>query len=163
MTSLAMLLQDRGLLRESEALLRDALQIYEASVGPDHQYVASTLTELGAVLTEQGSPEEAEAVLLRALGIRERDFPATHPLASATNVVYGHTLARLGRFEEAERLLLAHLPEQDAPAPALDRRTRRALEWTASLYEDWGKPGQAEHFRKVISKSAISHTVTSEN
>lgn len=145
-----MLLQDKGRLDEAESLLRDALQLYEASVGPDHQYVASTLTELGAVLTEKGLPQDAEPILLRAIEIRAQDYPATNPLVAATNIVYGHTVARLGRYDEAERLLLDNFPHLGQATGAHDRRTRRALEWTASLYEDWDKPQEADRYRRRI-------------
>jgi serine/threonine-protein kinase len=150
MTSLAMLLQDKGLSDQAESLLRDALRLYEASVGPDHQYVASTLTELGAVLTEKGLPQEAEPILLRAVGIRAQDYPATHPLVAATNTVYGHALARLGRYDDAERLLVDSLLYLTPATGGLDRRTRRALAWTVNLYEDWGKPEEADRYRQRI-------------
>lgn len=148
MTSLAMLLQDKGDLDEAERLLRGALQLYEASVGFDHQYVASALTELGAVLTEQGRLEEAETLLLRAIEIRTQDYPDVHPLVAATHIVYGHTVARLGRYAEAERLLVDNYPHLGQTSGATDRRARRALGWTVSLYEAWGKPLEAERYRQ---------------
>jgi serine/threonine-protein kinase len=150
MTSLAMLLQDKGRLDESESLLRDALQLYEGSVGRDHQYVASALTELGAVLTEKGLPQDAEPLLIRAIAIRAQDYTSTHPLVAATNTVYGHTLARLGRYDEAERLLIDNLPYLTPATGGTDRRSRRALAWTVSLYEDWEKPEAAERYRQQM-------------
>jgi serine/threonine-protein kinase len=159
MTSLAMLLQDKGLLDESESLLRDALQRYEASVGPDHQYVASALTALGAVLTEKGLPQDAEPILMRAVEIRTQDYRSTHPLVAATNTVYGHALARLGRYDEAERLLIDSLPYLTPATGEADRRTRRALAWTVSLYEDWGKAEEAERYRQrlLLSEAIVSN------
>jgi serine/threonine protein kinase/tetratricopeptide (TPR) repeat protein len=153
MTSLAMLLHDKGDLDEAESLLRDALRIYEESVGPDHQYVASTLTELGAVLTEKGLPEDAELILLRAVEIRTQDYPPMHPLVAATNTVYGHALAGLGRYDDAERLLIDNLPYLTPATGGADRRSRRALAWTVSLYEDWGKPEEADRYRQQVLPS----------
>jgi serine/threonine-protein kinase len=155
MTALAMLLQDKGLLDESESLLRDALQLYEESVGPDHQYVASALTELGAVLTEKGLSQDAEPILIRAVEIRAQDYPSTHPLVAATNTVYGHALARLGRYDDAERLLVDSLPYLRTTTGGADRRTRRALHWTVSLYEDWDKPQDAARYRQEIVQLSI--------
>ena len=154
MTSLAMLLQDKGELDEAESLLRDALELYEDSIGPDHQYVASTLTELGAVLTEQDRLLEAETVLLRAIEIRTQDYPDVHPLVAATHIVYGHTVARLGRYAEAERLLVDNYPYLGQPSGELDRRARRALGWTANLYEAWGKPEEAARYRQQILQAS---------
>ena len=153
MTSLAMLLHDKGDLDEAESLIRDALQLYEQSVGPDHQYVASALTELGAVLTEKGLPQDAEPILVRASEIRTQDYPSTHPLVAATNTVYGHALASLGRYDEAERLLIDNLPHLTPATGRADRRSRRALAWTVSLYEDWGRPEEAERYRQQVPPS----------
>jgi serine/threonine-protein kinase len=154
MTALAMLLCDKAELEEAESLLRDALRLLENSVGTDHQYVASTLTELGAVLTEKGAPDEAAPLLQRAIAIRTADYALDNPLVAATNTVYAHTLAGLGRYQEAERLLLDNYPnlaENDGP---MDRRTRRALGWTVSLYEAWNKPEQADRYRQLLSSGA---------
>jgi eukaryotic-like serine/threonine-protein kinase len=151
MTRLAMLEHDVGRLDEAESLLRDALRLFEASLGPDHQYVASALTELGAVLTDLGRYEEAETALLRAIAIRENDYEPSNPLVATTRTAYGHTLARLGRFEEAERLLVDNsLLLLDADG-RLDRRTRRALSWTAGLYEAWGRPDEAGRYRRLLT------------
>jgi serine/threonine protein kinase len=150
MTALAMLLHDKGLLDEAESLLRDALQLYEGSVGRNHQYVASALTELGAVLTGKGLAQDAEPILLRAVEIRTQDYPSTHPLVAATNSVYGHALARLGRYDEAERLLTDNLPYLTPATGGTNRRSRRALAWTVSLYEDWEKPEEAERYRQQM-------------
>jgi eukaryotic-like serine/threonine-protein kinase len=158
MTSLAMLLQDEGLLEEAEALLMEALRIYEESVGPDHQYVASTLTELGVVLTDRNLPHDAEPLLLRALEIRRKDFDDTHPLLAATNLAYSHALARLGRYDEAERLLLDNVQTVAGSATAPDRRTRRAMQWAVSLYEDWEKPDEADLYRQRIRSAHQSIT-----
>jgi tetratricopeptide (TPR) repeat protein len=132
-------------------MLREALHLFEESVGPDHQYVGSALTELGAVLTEKGLPEDAEPMLLRAVEIRRQDYPESHPLVAATNSVYGHTLARLGRYDEAEPLLIDNLPYLTPATGGTDRRSRRALAWTVSLYEDWGKPEEAERYRQQMA------------
>jgi serine/threonine-protein kinase len=153
MTRIAMLLQDKGRLNEAESMLREALQLFEESVGPDHQYVGSALTELGAVLAEKGLPQDAEPMLLRAVEIRTQDYPATHPLVAATNTVYGHALARLGRYDDAEPLLIDNLPYLTPATGGADRRTRRALAWTVSLYEDWGKPEEADRYRQQMLPS----------
>jgi serine/threonine protein kinase/TolA-binding protein len=153
MTRIAMLQQDQGRLNEAESMLREALQLFENSLAPDHQYVASALTELGSVLTELGLPQEAEPLLLRAVDIRTQDYPSTHPLVAATNTVYGHALAGLGRYDDAERLLIDNLPYLTPATGGADRRSRRALAWIVSLYEDWGKPEEADRYRQQVLPS----------
>ena len=150
MTSLAMLLADMGRAGEAETLLRQALAIYEGSLGPEHQYIASTLTELGAVLTERGAGEEGVSVLQRAMDIRAVDYGPGDPLSAATSAAYGHALARIGRFEEAEKLLLGSVGTLSEARGTSSRRTRRAIEWIAELYDVWGRPDDAIRWREQL-------------
>lgn len=154
MTRLAMLEHDMGRLDEAESLLRDALQLFEASLGPDHQYVASALTEIGAVLTDKGRYDDAETMLLRAISIREQDYEPSNPLVATTRTAYGHVLLRQGRFEEAERELIENVRVLLEAGEAPDRRTRRALRWTAALYDAWGRPEEEQRYRQLLAPAA---------
>jgi eukaryotic-like serine/threonine-protein kinase len=151
MTSMAMLKAEQGKHREAESLLRQAIAIFEASVGPDHQYVASALTELGVVLADSGAPGDALPLLERAEVIRASDYGPDDPLMAATTAAYGHVLARLGRYEEAERAMLASVPLLVEARGRPDRRARRALDWTADLYESWSRPDDASRYREQLA------------
>ena len=122
-TILGMLLHDKNDLENAEAVLREALLIYDEALNDDHQYIASALTELGAVLNTAGRASEARPVLERALEIRLKDYPPEHVLVAATQAEYGDTLSRLGLFDEAKPLLQQSLAVlRDRP----DRRLTRA-------------------------------------
>lgn len=151
MTSMAMLRSDQGRLAEAETLLRQAIAIFESSVGPDHQYVASALTELGVVLTDSGAPIDALPLLERAREIRASDYEPDDPLMAATTAAYGHALARLGRFEEAEHAMLASVPSLVEAGGRPNRRARRALDWTADLYDAWSRPDDALRYRERLA------------
>jgi tetratricopeptide (TPR) repeat protein len=105
--NLAGLLSGNNRKREAEPMYRRALNIREASLGPDHPLVASNLNNLAALLySSTNRKSEAEPMFRRALGI-----------LIAFRVSTGHTPPN---FESAQRnysLLLEELgnsPEQIA-------------------------------------------------
>ena len=63
------------LLREAQAIAREALPLREAVHGPHDPFVANTLTGLGEVLIELQRPREAVEALDRAMKIREAVDP----------------------------------------------------------------------------------------
>ena len=89
-----------GRVTEAEPLLRRALAIQEAALGPDHPNTAYSLSNLALVLRDLGRVAEAEPLLIRALAIRERTLGPDHP------------------FTRSVRKDLAELPTQSNPAPA---------------------------------------------
>ena len=68
----------------SHAMLREAAERAEASLGPDHPEVAIILTNLGNVQRERGELAAAEASLTRALAIKEKAFGPDHPEVAST-------------------------------------------------------------------------------
>ena len=62
-------LGQRGEYTEAEALLREAIAVYEACCGPDHVRLAAPLSALGAACAARGRPDEAERLCRRALEI----------------------------------------------------------------------------------------------
>src|SRR5688572_33105855 len=63
----------------AERLLREAVQLQEADLGPDHPDVANTLNNLGVVCEMAEKPEEAEACYRRAYAIAAAALPSDHP------------------------------------------------------------------------------------
>src|SRR5437868_8086286 len=60
------------------ALYRNALTIYEKTVGPDHPLVAGTLNNLGSLLERMDKPAEAVPLLRRSLEIAEKTYGPDH-------------------------------------------------------------------------------------
>lgn len=87
---------------DAEPYLREAEQLYEATLGPEHPRVADALGNLGIVLYKLGRLEEDEALQRRALAIRERVLGADHPDTSAALNNLAIVLVHLGRPEDAE-------------------------------------------------------------
>jgi tetratricopeptide (TPR) repeat protein len=112
--SLASSLECLGLARfalgraaEAEADLRRSLKIREDVAGPEHPFVAASLTALARVLATR-DPAGARALLQRALAIRERSL-------SPNDLDIADTLSALGDLERAAR--------HDAAAEAAYRRS----------------------------------------
>jgi tetratricopeptide (TPR) repeat protein len=69
---------------EAEALLLDALTVFERELGPDHYEVAVTLNNLAAIAQRGDDLGCAEARYRRALTIKEQLFGAEHPDVAVT-------------------------------------------------------------------------------
>ena len=73
------MLQAQGRYSEAEPLFRDALEIREKQLGPEHPDVASSLNNLAGLLQVQGKYAEAEPLYLRASVILEKQLGPEHP------------------------------------------------------------------------------------
>ena len=63
-------------------MIRRALTIDEASLGPDHSHVAIRLVNLAGVLSDMNRLAEAEPLIRRALAIGEASYGPDHPIVS---------------------------------------------------------------------------------
>jgi tetratricopeptide (TPR) repeat protein len=113
---LAVLLQAKARYAEAEPLSRRALAIVEASLGPTHPTVATSLNNLASLLYETNRAGEAERLYRRALTIDEAN---TRPFAVARDLNNLALLLRdTNRRSEAEPLYrrsLAILEESLGP------------------------------------------------
>ncbi len=75
----SLLLQTKSLHAQAEPLMRRALQIDEASYGPEHPNVAIRLNNLAQLLQATNRLAEAEPLMRRALEIDEASFGPEHP------------------------------------------------------------------------------------
>ena len=64
---------------EAEPLVRRALAIGEASLGPNHPQVATNLNNLASLLRDTNRLSEAEPLFRRAVGIVESSLGPDHP------------------------------------------------------------------------------------
>lgn len=64
---------------EAEELFRQALDIGERSLGPEHPGLVPALTSLGSVRILRGTPEAAEPLFTRAVAISESQLGPDHP------------------------------------------------------------------------------------
>jgi tetratricopeptide (TPR) repeat protein len=128
---LGLLLKVRGLYTEAEAFSRRALEIAEATFGPEHRVVAVELNHLAGVLMALDRPAEAEPLYRRALQIAELTLEAQDPELAVDLNNLALALKALNRPAEAEKLLRRALGlfEDNLGAEAVRaRKTREHLE-----------------------------------
>ncbi len=103
-TTLARTLIDLRKFREAEVTLRQSLDVFAATLPPDHQYTASAEYFLGEVLLATNRPREAEAVLTASMNRWKRSgAPPWRAMRSASAL--GEAIYRQGRAAEGEKYL----------------------------------------------------------
>ena len=109
-----------GRFKESEALLRSALEIRTAELGPDRQEVAESLGDLSRLLGRLSRFDESVALARRAVAI-QRKTEAANPLGLAVALrALGTALYLKGDYAESAQVLREALALQTARLPAAD-------------------------------------------
>ncbi len=96
----AMLRSTKARFGEAEPLFRRALEIYEASRGPDDPNAASVLCNLANLLSETNRFDEAEPLFRRALVIDEASYGTDHPEVARDLNNLAALFHRTGRSDE---------------------------------------------------------------
>ncbi len=97
--ALAAIVDGLGRSDEAEALLRDALVVFEHAA--QHHDVGVTLGNLAAIAHRRGDHAEAERLHRRALAIKEATLGGDHPELAITLANLSTTLRAAGRPDEA--------------------------------------------------------------
>ena len=143
-----MVLSRAGDLDGAEATLRDAVARMERAYGPDHADVASAHWSLGYVLQLRGKLDQAEAELRTALAIAERAFAPDSPGLAGYRQTLGGLLVTRQRYRDAEPLLLAAHVSAVAADGEDSQRAAATAGALVGLYEAWGRPDEAERYRR---------------
>jgi tetratricopeptide (TPR) repeat protein len=144
---------DAGSIKESEAMLRETLELQtRPGASTDPNDLALTRHSLGRVLLESGKPVEAEPLLREALKQRLASSPRNW-VTGNTQFYLGRCLVKLKRYAEAEReLIQAHeiLQSSEGVPP---KRRRMVVEELIELYSAWGRQDVAEEWKKRLLPS----------
>jgi serine/threonine protein kinase len=160
--------QLQGRHARAAALLAEGLVTARKVHDDDHPAVCHSLHLLGRSRLEEKKYAEAERLLRECLRGLERERPSRLSRAGSRVEVQGllgESLLRQRRYTEAEPLLLAghrglkQAPEGHDPelTPARERIGIAALERIVQLYDAWGKPEQAEPWRRELA-ARVEHT-----
>ena len=95
----------KSLYAEAEPLMRRALTINEASLGPDHPDVTRDLNNLASLLQVTNRLADAELLRRRALAIAEAGFGPDHPKVAIRLNNLASLLQATNRLAEAEPLM----------------------------------------------------------
>ncbi len=87
---------------EAEPVLREALELRETALGPNHPSVATTMLNLAAVLRDAGRYAVAESLFRESLTLRRRAFGSDHPELGSSFIGLGLTLHAQGDYAGAE-------------------------------------------------------------
>ena len=102
---LGRILQVRGDLDRTEALLLEAIDILEREGGNDHPWMAYFLQNLGVLQRSRGDLDEAEASFDAAIAATQRIMGRPHTLIAATLINKGSLLHERADLEQAEAVI----------------------------------------------------------
>ena len=129
---------------EAEAMVRRALAIREALLGPQDPQVAASIDELGKIAYNRGRYGEAESRFRRAVEI---DEAALGPNALEVGLLLGDlgaALRELHRYREAEAIVLRSLAIRRGVLPPDDLWIAGGLNNLGRLYLREGRFAEAE-------------------
>lgn len=92
-----------GMSRDAEPLYREALALWEATLGAESEAVAGCLTNLGMLCDDLDRFEDGEPLLHRALAIRRKLFGELHPETIMSVAALATHYRRRGQQDVAER------------------------------------------------------------
>ena len=96
---------------------REAIEILESALGPDHPQVAMARDNLGMTLHLSKRDEESVEQHGKALAIRLAQLGPNHPVVAASRDNMAYALLVLGKLEESERQARACLVGSGVQAP----------------------------------------------
>jgi tetratricopeptide (TPR) repeat protein len=135
-----------GDLERSGENFRSGLDVLMRFFGDQHPNTGIVRGNLGRILVKQGQYVEGESLLRSGIATLSASVP-NHRHLPRMQLFLGRSLARTGQYPEAEGLLrMAHARLDDANGSDHEF-TRKAVRFLVDLYEDWGRPVEADAYR----------------
>ncbi len=151
MNNLAIGLKDMGRYEQSDALLRELIEIRERFYGRDHPQTLYALNSLAANMQRQGRDGEAEPLLRETLERRRRILGDNHVSTAVSAGNLGVTLISMGRLAEAEPLVAEALAAYRRLLGNEHAKTLIMMANRAYLLEELGRSDEAEAlYRETI-------------
>lgn len=135
-------------------LARRALEIDEATRGPDDPATAGSLTMVARVLQGRGDLAEARDLYDRAIAIRERALGLHDRTVAETAMGLGAVLQQLGEYAEAKRRLEQALAIWNESPGALRLNAIPVLSSLGNVHRDLGDYAAARtHLEQAVSSA----------
>jgi tetratricopeptide (TPR) repeat protein len=148
----AQLLCEKEEYAEAEAKIDECLKIYRATIPASYINYATAVMIQGMIYGQTGRLAEAEKLLREAVQLRAQYSPNGHFLRAVAENELGQFLAGQKRFDEAQALMLPSYESlKNSQAPD-SPRVRTALERLVSLYENWGRSGEASKYKALLGQ-----------
>ena len=97
-----------------ERFHREAVDVFERSLGSEHPRTAAARTQLGKTLLERGKAEEALVLVMEAHGYVVSAMPPEHALVHQSRLVMARIQLSLGDTVTADSLIGASRPGIEA-------------------------------------------------
>ena len=141
-------LSEQGKYDDAIVVGKEALQIAEATFGPEHYNVSTSLNELALLFRYQGRYAEAEPLFKHSLAIVERVFgPDDRDVATIVGNLAG-LYQQEGRYPEAEPLYKRSLTINEKVLGPNDPEVATSLTNLGGLYEEEGRYPETEPLYK---------------
>jgi tetratricopeptide (TPR) repeat protein len=155
----------QGSYGEAEAMYRQALEVQEKVLGPEHSSTLSSVHDLALVLLSQGKYKEGEIMLRQVLAIREKILGPEDPCIFHSVNNLGIVLSMQGKNKEAEIIHRQALEVQEKVLGPGHSSTLDSVHNLASALKSQGKYKEAEiMYLQVLAvrgmKLGYSHPVT---
>ena len=151
--NLAGVLDRQDKIAETDSVLRLHIDIAEEYWPEGHWRVGSAYGGLGTFHLLQGDTSGAEPYLRSALEMYLRTVGEDHSRTTYAKVQLGTCLMGLGRFAAAESYLLEASRWLRTNRGMDNSFTREMLSQLISLYRRWGRPEQAEQYRRLLAEA----------
>lgn len=116
---------------------REAIAIYAASLGENHEFVARSYVALGAILASQAKWTSAADTYAKAARLYRNIFPGDHAQTAMVISQQGGCLIESNDFQNAESLLLESWNMLERVSASLPGKVLTA-ERLVHLYSLWG-------------------------
>jgi non-specific serine/threonine protein kinase/serine/threonine-protein kinase len=161
MSSIGWVYHTVGLFDDSERLLRRAIELQRAHLGPEHPETLESMASLNETLYRQGRYSELEALDVELLELRRRVLGEDHPDTLESYEAVGITYLDAGRYAEAQPLLEHALEAHRRTLGDEDPATLSAQYNVASMIKALGRPQEAaEIYRELLE---VQRRVEGEN
>jgi len=137
---------------EAEQHYRDAIAIWEGTLGKQHPDTAKAYLNLAEFYHMRGRESGAEELYRRATGILEPVYGKDHPLVLLARNELADVFRAQGRYTEAERLGSASLAALEEKLSPQDARVLRALANHARLLASTRRNREAAALRERIQE-----------
>lgn len=138
---------------DAETVFRDVMKRQRRVLGRTHPDALVPAIYLGHILSQQGKDGEAEEYFREAGAIADRTLPDNHLIKATLHTFHGDFLLKKENYGEAEEMLLKGLAVFEAVIGIDGRDTQDAIRSLICLYEAWGRPDEADEFRKKLSST----------
>jgi tetratricopeptide (TPR) repeat protein len=150
--SLGQWLGESGAGEEAESKLRSSLAMRERLLGTGHPDLFMSRMALANYLVDRGNFDEGCPLAAGSVDALSGAFGESDSRVAVAQGLEGACLLAEGRREESERSLLASLKGLDATTTSLGSR-RQTLRRLVHLYEEWDRPTEAAHYRRMLSQA----------